>query len=193
MTNWIEDFRFWSTPAPFQWCKACYVEDGFASVWRNVQEEVVSKLGTLGCLASKNGTGANLFITGHSLGAAVGTIAMCQLQSLGFNVGLSYIFESPRVGNQAFADAFDQEFARQIPMYRITHSRDPVPHLPPRHLLIPRFRYAHVNYEVFYDDKGAWRFCETEEDPHCADQYSLPGTLRQATTVGCTRALTLPC
>ena len=34
---------------------------------------------------------------GHSLGAAVGTIAMCSLQAAGYDVGLSYLFESPRV------------------------------------------------------------------------------------------------
>lgn len=65
---------------------------------------------------------------------------------LGYNVGLSYLFESPRVGNMDFVKAFDQEFARRIPMYRITHSRDPVPHLPPRFLT--GFKYEHVNYEA---------------------------------------------
>ena len=23
MTNWIEDFRFWNTPVPFERCKGC--------------------------------------------------------------------------------------------------------------------------------------------------------------------------
>ena len=64
----------------------------------------------------------------------------------GYNVGLSYLFESPRVGNANFVAAFDHEFARRIPMYRITHSRDPVPHLPPRYLT--GFKYEHVNYEA---------------------------------------------
>eukprot|EP00438_Fugacium_kawagutii_P028808 Skav222864 [mRNA] locus=scaffold2201:284118:285600:- [translate_table: standard] len=63
-------------------------------------------------------------------------------------------------------------------MYRITHSRDPVPHLPPRFLT--GFKYEHVNYEVFYDDENLWHFCAQEEDRSCADQYSLPTTLRYA-------------
>ena len=33
-------------------------------------------------------------------------------------------------------------------MYRITHARDPVPHLPPPNLV--GFKYVHVNYEVWH-------------------------------------------
>ncbi|CAK9075868.1 Mono- and diacylglycerol lipase (MDGL) [Durusdinium trenchii] len=180
VTNWIEDFRFWNTPVPFSWCKGCYVEAGFSSIWHSVKDEVQLKLGQMGCVpvnqrASVSST-SNLYITGHSLGAAVGTIAMCSLEASGYNVGLSYLFESPRVGNTPFTEAFDHEFARRIPMYRITHSRDPVPHLPPRYLT--GFRYAHVNYEVFYDENGVWHFCTQEEDRNCSDRYSLPQTLR---------------
>lgn len=181
VTNWIEDFRFWNTPVPFEWCKGCYVEDGFSSIWRNVKDEVLGKLREIGCVprhevGNSSNSSSNLFITGHSLGAAVGTVAMCTLQGWGYNVGLSYLFESPRVGNENFVNAFDHEFARRIPMYRITHSRDPVPHLPPRYLT--GFKYEHVNYEVFYDDQNVWHFCAREEDRSCADQYSLPTTLR---------------
>lgn len=39
-------------------------------------------------------------------------------------------------------------------------------------------RYAHVNYEVFYDENGVWHFCTQEEDRNCSDRYSLPQTLR---------------
>mmetsp|Transcript_14375 Transcript_14375/g.32703 ORF Transcript_14375/g.32703 Transcript_14375/m.32703 type:complete len:326 (+) Transcript_14375:30-1007(+) len=177
-TNWIEDFRFWNRIVPFDWCKDCFVEDGFSSVWRNVAPELLAHLLEIGCVPanrSNASTTSSLFITGHSLGAAVGTLAMCSLQALGYQVGLSFLFESPRVGNKEFAEAFDQEFSRKIPAYRITHARDPVPHLPPRNLI--GFKYRHVNYEVFYDREGQWRFCDQQEDPSCADQYSLLGTL----------------
>ena len=32
--------------------------------------------------------------------------------------------------------------------------------------------------QVFYDDQNVWHFCAREEDRSCADQYSLPTTLR---------------
>ena len=32
--------------------------------------------------------------------------------------------------------------------------------------------------QVFYDEANVWHFCAREEDRSCADQYSLPATLR---------------
>eukprot|EP00438_Fugacium_kawagutii_P028809 Skav222865 [mRNA] locus=scaffold2201:286523:289938:- [translate_table: standard] len=66
--------------------KSRYVEDGFFSIWRNVQGEVLDKLREIGCvprhseISNSSNSSSNLYITGHSLGAAVGTIAMCTLQ-----------------------------------------------------------------------------------------------------------------
>jgi len=175
ITNWLEDFRFWNRATRFDWCDGCYVEDGFSVIWRSVNDELVEKLRDIGCVANGTKEQSTLYITGHSLGAAVGTLAMCGLQSMGFNVSLSYLFESPRVGNLDFAQAFDDEFVRRIPMYRITHAQDPVVHLPPRDLL--GYKYRHVNYEVFYDKEGSWRFCPEAEDRNCADRYSLVTSL----------------
>ena len=66
------------------------MEDGFSSIWRNVKDEVLDKLRDIGCVprhevgnsssSSSNSSTSNLYITGHSLGAAVGTLAMCTLQ-----------------------------------------------------------------------------------------------------------------
>ena len=33
-------------------------------------------------------------------------------------------------------------------------------------------------HKVFYDEDNVWHFCSREEDSTCADQYSLPATLR---------------
>lgn len=72
VTNWIEDFRFWNTPVPFSWCKGCYVEAGFSSIWHSVKDEVQLKLGQMGCVpvnqrASVSST-SNLYITGSRHG-----------------------------------------------------------------------------------------------------------------------------
>ena len=34
-------------------------------------------------------------------------------------------------------------------------------------------------WQVFYDEDDVWHFCSREEDSTCADQYSLPTTLRR--------------
>merc|ERR1711934_1345773 len=58
-------------------------------------------------------------------------MAIFALDYTGFKVAKSYTFESPRVGNQAFAEAFDRAFARRFPVFRVTHHKDPAVHVPP--------------------------------------------------------------
>lgn len=170
IANWIRDFEFWQQPVLFEGCPGCMVEAGFDTIWRNVQAEVVQGLTDIGCAA---GAATNsLYITGHSLGSAVSNVAMFMLERLGYKVQRSYNFESPRVGNPTYAATFHDRFARFIPVFRITHSMDPVPHLPPEWL-----GYRHVVQEVFYDSSGNYKVCSGEEDPTCAGQYSLVETL----------------
>lgn len=176
LTNWIRDLQFWRDPVAFEWCDGCFVEDGFYTVTKSLMVRLVPGLQEIGCVPeqelSKAGPGAtsSLYFTGHSLGAAVSTLAMCLLQVLGFRVKLSHIFESPRVGNHVFASVFDQEFTRKIPVFRMTYNKDPVPHLPPK-----RFGFRHVNYEVHYDKHGGYTICPEAEDRRCADRYPLLG------------------
>ena len=56
-----------------------------------------------------------------------------------------------------------------IEMYRITHWRDAVPHLPPEHLL----GYVHGPREVFYvEDMSNFTVSDgSGEDPNCSDQH----------------------
>jgi len=53
---------------------------------------------------------------------------------------------------------------------RITHWKDPVPHLPPR-----EFKFWHFHTEVFYDEKFTkFTICDSSgEDPFCADKFPL--------------------
>jgi len=178
VTNWIRDLEFWTTPVDFDWCDGCKIEEGWYAIFKNVKDRLVSGLAEIGCVPKSNasasaGTTSALYVTGHSLGAAVSTIAMCLLEAAGFQTRLSVSFESPRVGNAAFAAVFDTIFSRQIPVYRVTYGLDPVPHLPPKGL----FGYTHVNYEVYYKPSGEYSVCERQEDERCANRYMWPETL----------------
>jgi len=95
-----------------------------------------------------------LYVTGHSMGAALTHLAMFTLQNAGYRVAKTYSYEAPRIGNKAFADAFSSRFSREFPVFRVTHSMDPVPHLPPQFL-----GYEHVPTEVWYDAKGNYTVC----------------------------------
>lgn len=61
-----------------------------------------------------------LFVTGHSLGGALATLAGAALRPRAI-----YSFGAPRLGDAAFAAAL------AAPLHRVVHGRDVVPELPP--------------------------------------------------------------
>lgn len=65
-----------------------------------------------------------LFITGHSLGGALATIAAKKLRTRG-GIATCYTFGSPRVGDDKWITGIES------PIYRIVNSADFVPNLPP--------------------------------------------------------------
>jgi triacylglycerol lipase len=87
--------------------------------------------------------GKTIWFTGHSLGAALATIAADRFGP--GNVGGLYTFGSPRVGD----DDFQASFA--APCYRFVNNTDIVPHLPPPGLLA---KYSHVGALKFIDSTG---------------------------------------
>lgn len=66
-----------------------------------------------------------IVITGHSLGAALATIAGIDLYQRGYN-NIVFNFASPRVGDKIFADLVD----KSIKLYRVVNTADIVPTLP---------------------------------------------------------------
>src|SRR5262249_35745652 len=58
--------------------------------------------------AVRKAPGAAVFVTGHSLGGALATLATADLVITGVSPGVSlYNFASPRVGDQSFASRFN--------------------------------------------------------------------------------------
>jgi len=162
--NCVRDFQTWEVvPKAFEGCSGCKVHAGFYDIWNNVRDDVLKALTDVGC--DKDGKDM-LYVTGHSLGAALTHIAMFTLENHGWHVTKTYSFEAPRIGNKVFTDVFADRFARRFPVFRITHSQDPVPHLPPEF-----FGYTHVQTEVYYNKTGGYRVCPNQEDTACADQY----------------------
>mmetsp|Transcript_40415 Transcript_40415/g.116810 ORF Transcript_40415/g.116810 Transcript_40415/m.116810 type:complete len:340 (+) Transcript_40415:93-1112(+) len=171
VANWVRNFQFWKEDIAVPNCNGCRVEFGFATIWEEVRPVVLDALREVGCLPNGEVSGDNakattsaVYVTGHSMGAAVSTMAMMTLHTLGYTVLPTYLFESPRVGNQAFVDAFMGIFNQSRPVWRVTFAKDPVPSLPPRAL-----GYRHVPYEVHYDTDGSYRPCEFPLDPMCSE------------------------
>jgi hypothetical protein len=171
--NWIRDFQITQIePVVFGDCTGCKVHSGFFNIWKRVEDDVIRGLRDVGC--EEGGKDELIYVTGVSLGAAMSHMAIFALDYAGFKVAKSYTFESPRVGNQAFAEAFDKAFARRFPVFRVTHHKDPAVHVPPMWM-----GYRHVGTEAFYDGGlGEYKICEKMEDKACSNKYwNLPSML----------------
>jgi len=166
---WLADFAFFQDTASTNfsaYCDNCRVHTGFQEAYFKLAPCIKSSLETIGAPV-----GSSIRTTGHSLGAAINNVAMFDLTSSGWKIEESYTFGCPRVGNAMFAAAFQKLFS-DIPAFRVTHHKDPVPHVPPYGLLINS--YEHVEPEVFYDgDRSAgYAICTEDVGQPCSDQYS---------------------
>lgn len=117
-------------------------------------------------LAQANPT-YDLYITGHSLGGA--------LASLGASyIGFTKLFPveqikmismgQPRTGDSAYADAFDNLI---LYAYRVIHSHDIVPTIPPKGLE----GFRHHKSEIWYNNKmvdANYKECDAQESLLCS-------------------------
>lgn len=118
--------------------------------------------------------GAPVYCAGHSLGAALATIAALDLRKV---VGIPdvrlYTFGSPRVGNYIFARWFQTIVTEH---WRFTHNRDIVPSVAPTYM-----GFWHISREVWIVDYAVTNetlvgFCDaTGEDSRCHNSQCLLG------------------
>jgi hypothetical protein len=89
-----------------------------------------------------------LWITGHSLGAALATLAAERaVRDGGFEVRGVYTYGSPRVGDVQFQQNFEAS-GLNAKTYRVVYDRDVVTKVPPKGL------YTHVGQLQFIDGDG---------------------------------------
>jgi hypothetical protein len=95
----------------------------------------------------------NLYISGHSLGAAMAVIAAARIFSSDYFEWQPlmrgvYTFGQPSVGNQVFANYYEGQFQ----LYRHVYRYDVVPHLPP----LDVGRFPHFGTEFYSNGKSGW-------------------------------------
>ncbi|EAN82380.1 lipase, putative [Trypanosoma cruzi] len=178
VTNWLHNLDFIFAPYTHDGCVGCLVHAGFNCELKSLWTEMWGYLQEL--VAGKGIEG--ILITGHSLGGAMATLAAANFMSQNslFPSALKvllYTFGQPRVGNEAFINWLLASFCRGgHESYRVTHKRDPVPHVPPMFV-----GYLHLPNEVWYDNDGdtVHKNCNdvfgtpcsaltTKEDPNCS-------------------------
>lgn len=129
LKNWLSNDNVVQIPA----AGGGVVHKGFANALQSVWQEVRAAL-------PKPAAGQTLWVTGHSLGGALATLAGAQLLAEGFPVAAVYTYGSPRVGNAVFAEGYQPTY------YRLVHNLDIVPHVPLGQPLA-HIRTSFLNYQ----------------------------------------------
>jgi hypothetical protein len=125
--------------AQVPWDDDTHVHGGFAEALDDVWPKLSALLATLSGSRS-------VWFCGHSLGAALATLAAVRYRSAR---GVC-TFGCPRVGDPAFAAAFDHQLAGKT--LRYVNDHDVVTHVPPPMLL--RWLYKHVDVRRFIAPDG---------------------------------------
>ncbi len=101
------------------------VEIGDTRVHRGFARELDGVAPLLVELARDHAAGGKpLYVTGHSAGGALATLAARRLHEAGVPVRAGIVFSAPRVGDRRYAATYP------VPLVRIEHRHDLIPHLP---------------------------------------------------------------
>jgi triacylglycerol lipase len=169
LRDWVSDAEAILVPGP-----AGLVHKGFQAALGLVHRRVREAVGAL------QDRGQSLWVTGHSLGAALATLFAARLRFEEDKpiYGL-YTFGQPRTGDRTFARAFDAD-CRDL-TFRFVNNSDVVPRVPPRVSL-----YSHVGTFLYFDehrtlrsDPGFW-FRRLDELHSAVDDFRnlRPGPIK---------------
>ena len=136
--DWLTDLKIELVPLP---SKVGCIHKGFNEaigyVWQDLRQAI---------LDSRN-KDQSLWITGHSLGGALATLATDRLTEEAIKVNGLYTFGQPRVGDEAFANNFDSKMKQCT--FRFAHDQDAVTDVP-----TALQGYKPIGTEYFFDGKG---------------------------------------
>lgn len=152
--DWMTDLHVKHVTGPFAGSKnhvhmgfaqALGSEEGFGAEQGVVEQKIVKKLDELA------GRGHALWLTGHSLGAALATLLAARLRERDRPaIHGVYTFGSPRVGDSDFARLYDGVLGSRT--FRFVNHHDIVPRVPLRLL-----KYDHVGTLKYFDGRGNLR------------------------------------
>jgi hypothetical protein len=119
--EWLDDFTIQPVPFAQGWGNTT---QGFNSIYTQLIPGILAALGNL---QNAGLPLTNIYITGHSLGAALAHLAAAGIY-IGLNAkSISYTYCGPRAGDPAFANSHDQT----LTTWRIFNTEDIVPTVPP--------------------------------------------------------------
>lgn len=130
--DWRTDFRFFKMP----WYLGGAVHRGFRNAYISIDSQIINLVPR----------GADVIVTGHSLGGALATLCAHALQHH-CNVTDAILLASPRVGNGEFVRRYNRELGHVTS--RIVAPHDPVPYVP-----LWLMGNRHVKTDVYLGDAG---------------------------------------
>lgn len=141
--DWLTDFRL----APSTWAGLGHVHKGFGEAFTLVWDKVTASLN------EHVPSDCPLFIAGHSLGAALATLAASLRRPSGL-----YTFGSPRVGDKDFGATLSG-----VNVFRVANNRDVVTTVP------PSFPFHHLG-ELHYISQEGGMLVNPDDDTVARDR-----------------------
>ncbi|MGC1308496.1 MAG: lipase family protein [Phormidesmis sp.] len=131
------------------------VHTGFFLAWAIIEKSVLAQIRRWRKdLADAGKLLPPLYITGHSLGGALATMAAAALVDNGIQVAGVYTFGQPRVGDRTFVTQLNLNTGGRV--FRFVNHNDIVPHVPPPFSVWnPTRFYGHVGTAQYFNAKGA--------------------------------------
>jgi triacylglycerol lipase len=99
-----------------------FVHDGFKTYALHLMQTV------LNFVSANGGKNKDIYITGHSLGAAMSLYTTKELEESGFTVTKLFTFGQPRLGNKGYVNAIKTDH------HRFVNCNDIITHVPPLEL-----------------------------------------------------------
>jgi subtilisin family serine protease/pimeloyl-ACP methyl ester carboxylesterase len=132
VADWLSDLDVAGTPTPYG-----RLHRGFVDAYHAVAQDLANTIKSL------KPQGKIIHLTGHSLGAALATIAACELHDSVSITGI-YTFGQPRLGDQQTVDFFEANYPGAF--QRFVFDDDVVTRIPPG--------YLHVGQLYHFDSNG---------------------------------------
>jgi triacylglycerol lipase len=123
------------------------VHQGFETALSSVWDDITAKI------AEFRHNQQSIWITGHSLGGALATLAAARLVKTGTAFNAVYNYGCPRVGDKEFASQFDQVIGNRC--FRVRNNNDIVTRIPVAGIFF--YRYRHTQKLVYFDSQGVRR------------------------------------
>lgn len=147
--DWATDARIFPMPGP-----AGTIHGGFKRALSAVWDQAV------GTIAEFQDRAQSVWFAGHSLGAALATLAAAYRHlEKDQTVNGVYTYGSPRVGDREFSRVYDLELGERT--FRFVNNNDIVTRVPPR-----SYVFSHVGKTMYFDTQGLLR-----ADPHWWNRF----------------------